>query len=214
VVRTRRVAIPAHPRRLSFFAESGPHISPAEPCLLLVRHAQCPHRPRCGARTKRSRVDSHRDGADGSSGTHQASSARTRHRGSALFTREAVARFLKKAGEDEVAILGEQANRGRTLIESSRSTPVIPSTPWSWRPATIWAIRENRNRGHALGRTSYLVRLLLRQLDRKHLTVLRLMLRKHLTSTALSTCPSPTSRDAYLLRELRDAGLDFSLDRV
>jgi len=132
-------------------------------------------------------------------------------------TRETVARFLEKAGPDyEVVILDEQASKGRTLIEkfeqhgSASSYAVVLLTPddvGGPKPGSETNPRARQNVVFELG-------FFVGKLGRDKVAVLIEDGVEKPSDIQGLVYISLTDWKRALVRELKAAGLDYSLDRV
>lgn len=130
--------------------------------------------------------------------------------------REEVARFLEKVGEHGVVILDEQASRGRTLIEkfekhagnAKYAVVLLTGDDESSAKGEAQRPRARQNVVFELG-------FFFGKLGREHVTVLyEADVEKPSDVDGLVYVSLSDDWRRLLVRELRDAGLDFDLNRV
>jgi hypothetical protein len=131
-------------------------------------------------------------------------------------TRETVARFLESAGTDKIVILQEQPNRGQTVIEKFESHASIAE----YAVVLLTADDEGAAKGEptqprARQNVVFELGFFFGQLGRDRVAVLyepEVELPSDVDGLAYVSLASNWQRE--LVRDLRDAGFDFSLDRA
>ena len=133
-----------------------------------------------------------------------------------VAVRETVARFLENAGMEKVVILHEQANRGQTLIEkfekhAATAKYAVVLLTGDDEGGAKGEPRQPRARQNVVFELGFFFG----KLGRDHVAVLyEPTVERPSDVDGLAYISLATNWQQELVRDLRDAGLDFSMDRV